>query len=68
MNRALRPLWMLSGSLAIAAAIGSCAHLPFLHKQPKKKEDSPFGPGGIPPELRAKTPSGGTPVTPGGNT
>ncbi len=68
MKRALRPLWMLSGSLAIAAALGSCAHLPFLHKQPEKKEDSPFGPSGIPPELRAKTNSGGTPVAPGGNT
>ncbi|HEY8962550.1 MAG TPA: thioredoxin family protein [Luteolibacter sp.] len=44
----------------------SCARLG-LTGGPKKKEEKPqpFGPTGIPPELRAK--GGGSPVTPGGN-
>ena len=68
MKLGFRHLWMLSGSLAITVLLSSCAHLPLFHKQPKKKEDGPFGPSGIPPELRAKSSSGGTPVAPGGNT
>ena len=37
-------------------------------KDGKKSESSPFGPTGVPPELRAKKDiAGGTPVTPGGN-
>jgi len=58
-----RPL--LPSALLVAALLASCAH-----KADKKKEEpSPFGPTGIPPELRAKTPGGdaGTAVTPGGN-
>jgi thioredoxin-related protein len=48
-------------------SVVSCARLDRLTGGPAKKEEKPqpFGPSGIPPELRAKT--GGTAVTAGGN-
>jgi len=48
-------------------SVVSCARLDRLTGGTEKKEETPqpFGPTGIPPELRAKT--GGTPVSPGGN-
>jgi thioredoxin-related protein len=55
-------------ALFSAMALTSCATLG-LGKKPedKKKEDEPFGPTGIPPQLRAKNSDPGTPVVPGGN-
>jgi thioredoxin-related protein len=49
--------------VALAAALASCAP----RKVEPPKPDGPFGESGIPPQLRAKAPEGGTPVTPGGN-
>ncbi len=49
----------------LSFALSSCAKLGLGGAE--KKEPGPFGPTGIPPQLRAKTPEGGTPVTPGGN-
>jgi thioredoxin-related protein len=48
---------------ALALAASSCGLLP--DKSPDQ-EPSPFGPTGVPPELRSRGPAG-TPVTPGGN-
>ncbi len=59
-----RPL--LPSALLVATLLASCAH----KAETKKEEPSPFGPTGIPPELRAKTPGeteAGTPVIAGGN-
>lgn len=51
-----------------ALALSSCAYLGLAKKsEPPKKEEQPFGPTGIPPELRPKNSDPGTPVVPGGN-
>ena len=52
---------------ASVVALSSCG---ILKPRPPAPEPSPFGPTGIPPELRARPPGGtpvGTPVAPGGN-
>jgi thioredoxin-related protein len=55
-------------ALFSAMALNSCATLGLGKKtEDKKKEDEPFGPTGIPPQLRAKNSDPGTPVVPGGN-
>jgi hypothetical protein len=51
--------------LLAAGALASCGLVG--KKPPKKEEPSPFGPTGIPPELRAKSSQDGVPVTAGGN-
>lgn len=57
-----------SWSLAlVAGALGSCAKIGSLVKSEKEEEANPFGPSGIPPQLRPKVSSGGVAVTPGGN-
>ncbi len=53
--------------LMVAVALSSCAKLGLGGKPEKKQKDEPFGPTGIPPQLRARTPDPGTPVVPGGN-
>ncbi len=53
-------------TVTLSVALTSCAKLGIGGAE-KKEEPSPFGPTGIPPQLRAKTPEGGSPVTPGGN-
>jgi thioredoxin-related protein len=54
----------------IFLALASCAK-PGIGGKPEE-EPSPFGPGGVPPQLKARTPQAtaslGTPVTPDGNT
>jgi thioredoxin-related protein len=51
-----------------AAALTSCGPLGIGKKPAEKKPDEqPFGPTGIPPQLRPKNPDPGTPVLPGGN-
>ena len=58
----------LSSTLVLAIALSSCAKLGLGSKVEKKEEPSPFGPGGIPPQLRSKGPDDeGTPVIPGSN-
>ncbi|MES2658455.1 MAG: thioredoxin family protein [Verrucomicrobiota bacterium] len=52
--------------LALALSLGSCAKLG-LGKSEKKEEPSPYGPTGIPPQLRAKNGDDGTAVAAGGN-
>ncbi|MEO5913375.1 MAG: thioredoxin family protein [Luteolibacter sp.] len=52
--------------LALTLALGSCAKLG-LGKSDKKEEPSPYGPTGIPPQLRANKGDGGTAVEAGGN-
>ncbi len=56
----------LIGSLAFSLALSSCAKLG-IGKADKTEEPAPFGPTGIPPQLRSKSGDEGTPVTPGGN-
>lgn len=51
-----------------AIALTSCATLGLGGRSDEpKKEEQPFGPTGIPPQLRAKNPDPGTPVVAGGN-
>lgn len=60
---------ILPWSLALAVTLTSCGHLGIGGKK-KEEEPSPFGPTGIPPQLRSKTTDNkdpGTPVAPGGN-
>jgi thioredoxin-related protein len=58
----------LSWGLALAVAtLASCAKVGSIVKPEKEEEPSPFGPTGIPPQLRPKAASGGVAVTPGGN-
>jgi thioredoxin-related protein len=57
----------LLGSLFCAVALSSCARLGLGGKPEAKPKDEPFGPTGIPPQLRARKPDSGTPVVPGGN-
>jgi thioredoxin-related protein len=57
----------LPWALVLAVALSSCATLGIGGKAEEKKKDEPFGPTGIPPQLRAKTPGTGTPVVAGGN-
>jgi thioredoxin-related protein len=57
----------LPWSLMFAVALSSCAKLGLGGKPEVKKEDQPFGPTGIPPQLRRKSPDAGTPVVGGGN-
>ncbi len=57
----------LPWTLVFALAFNSCAWLGLGGRTAKKKQPSPFGPTGIPPQMRASTTVGGTPVTPGGN-
>ena len=51
----------------MAAVLSSCAKLGGDAKKEPANPPSPFGPTGIPPDLRAKGPAGGVPVVPGGN-
>lgn len=54
--------------LVSSLALSSCAYLGLGKKtEEKKKEDEPFGPTGIPPQLRPKNSDPGTPVVAGGN-
>lgn len=53
--------------LVFTVALSSCAKLGLGGKGEEKKKDEPFGPTGIPPQLRAKGPDAGTPVMAGGN-
>jgi len=55
----IRPL---TCALLVCAAFTSCS----LPGKKEKEEPNPFGPTGIPPQLRAKN-AGGTPISPGGN-
>lgn len=55
-------------NLLIAVSLSSCAKLGlFEHKDPKKEAVEAFGPTGIPPELRSKSPDSGKAVIAGGN-
>lgn len=55
-------------SLALVLGLSSCARLGLGGgKSEPPKVEGPFGPTGIPPQLRAKSADAGTPVTPGGN-
>jgi len=54
----------LTCSLLMAALVLPSCKAPQPQKNP---EASPFGPTGIPPQLRGKSPEAGTPVIPGGN-
>jgi protein disulfide-isomerase len=54
--------------LIAALALTSCARLGIGGKKAAAPTPEPFGPTGIPPQLRTKDPGGdGVPVTPGGN-
>lgn len=57
------------GWLVVAVGITSCSTLTNKEKPPPTEEEKEFGPTGIPPHLRAKTPAPpiGTAVVPGGN-
>lgn len=55
-------------SLALAVfALGSCAKIGSMVETEKEEEPNPFGPTGIPPQLRPTVTGEGVPVTPGGN-
>ncbi len=61
----IRPLRF---TLVLALALSSCAKLGLPVKSEKKEEPGPFGPTGIPPQLRGNGPAdSGTPVVAGGN-
>lgn len=65
MSRSSFPaLRFLPWAVALAVAMPSCATLGLGDKKAKKEEPSPFGPTGIPPELRRGGP-GGSGATPG---
>ena len=53
--------------LVFAVVLSSCAKLGLGGKAEKKVEPSPFGPTGVPPQLRKKSTDPGIAVTPGGN-
>lgn len=57
--------------LPLVLTLNSCGLLGLgklgLGKSDKKEEASPYGPSGIPPQLRPKNADGGTPVEAGGN-
>lgn len=55
---------LLTSPVWFALALASCAKL---GGGKPEKPDQPFGPTGIPPQLRSKTEAEGTPVTAGGN-
>ncbi len=57
----------LPWSLLFAVVLSSCGMFGLGGKPEVKKEDQPFGPNGIPPQLRARNPDSGTPVIAGGN-
>jgi thioredoxin-related protein len=50
-----------------AISLTSCAILGLGKKPEENKKEEPFGPTGIPPQLRSKNSDPGTPVVPGGN-
>lgn len=52
--------------LALFSLLGSCS-VPGIKKAPEEKKESPYGPTGIPPDLRAKKGDPGIPVQAGGN-
>ena len=54
-------------TLALAVALTSCAKLGLGDKPEQKEPAGPFGPTGIPPQLRSKNSDPGTPVIAGGN-
>lgn len=60
---------ILPWSLAFAVTLTSCGPLGIGGKKEKKEPPSPFGPSGIPPQLRRKSADTdpGTPIIPGGN-
>jgi len=58
---------LLPWTLFFAVALSSCAKLGLGGKPEVEKKDEPFGPTGIPPQLRGKNSDPGTPVLAGGN-
>ncbi len=54
-------------TLVFAVALSSCAKLGLGDKLVENEPTGPFGPTGIPPQLRSKTSDPGTPVVGGGN-
>jgi thioredoxin-related protein len=54
-------------TLVFAVALSSCAKLGLGGKPAEKEPTGPFGPTGIPPQLRSKNSDPGTPVVAGGN-
>lgn len=54
-------------TLVLAVALTSCAKLGVGNKPEPKEPPRPFGPTGIPPQLRSKNSDPGTPVIAGGN-
>lgn len=54
-------------TLVLAVALTSCARLGLGDKPEQKEPAGPFGPTGIPPQLRSKNSDPGTPVIAGGN-
>ena len=58
---------LLPWALALTVTLSSCAKLGSLGKPEKGEAPSPFGPTGIPPELRSKSSDPGIAVKPGGN-
>lgn len=56
--------WGLSLAFVVLA---SCAKIGSMVKSEKEEEPNPFGPTGVPPQLRPKVASEGVPVLPGGN-
>ncbi len=54
-------------TLVLALSLTSCAKLGLGGKPEKKEPTGPFGPTGIPPQLRSKNSDPGTPVIAGGN-
>lgn len=51
----------------MSLALVSCGKIGHGEIKETAKPATPFGPSGIPPQLREKLPDGGTPVVPGGN-
>jgi thioredoxin-related protein len=65
MTRGISRICRFSGIVALALATGACG----LGKKPadEEKQPEPYGPSGIPPQLRADKGDLGTPVVAGGN-
>lgn len=60
--------WVIPWSLGWAICLSSCAKLRVWEGKTGPPEiSSPFGGGGVPPQLRASISEDGTPVVPGGN-
>lgn len=57
----------LGWSLFFGLSLSSCAKFGIGVKSENAKKDEPFGPTGIPPQLRMKKSEAGTPVVAGGN-